>query len=96
MNQTMSNPDTYALKAAAVTDVAAPDIPHPPPMPRHYRPHIGVIGAGGIVGSHLSAYRTARWNVAAICSHALFKARVRAEEFAPKAMPTLCVAPSLK
>jgi hypothetical protein len=66
----MSEPDadSYALKSAALAEVAAPDLPYQPPMPRAYRPRIGVIGAGGIVSAHLDAYRSAGWEVAAICN----------------------------
>lgn len=86
----MSEPDadTYALKSAALPQVAAPDLPYQPPMPRAYRPRIGVIGAGGIVSAHLDAYRTAGWEVAAICNRNLSKAEAKAAEFAPKARVT--------
>ena len=40
MTQAMPSPGTYALKAAEITDVAEPDIPSRPLMPRHYRLHI--------------------------------------------------------
>ena len=40
MTQTMPSPGNYALKAAEITDVAEPDIPSWPLIPRHYRPHI--------------------------------------------------------
>lgn len=80
--------DTYALKSAALPQVAAPDLPYQPPMPRAYRPRIGVIGAGGIVSAHLDAYRTAGWKVAAICNRTLSKAEAKAAEFAPKARVT--------
>lgn len=80
--------DTYALKSAALAEVAAPALPYQPPMPRSYRPRIGVIGAGGIVSAHLDAYRTAGWEVAAICNRTLAKAEAKAAEFAPKARVT--------
>jgi predicted dehydrogenase len=86
----MSEPDadTYALKSAALAEVAAPALPYLPPMPRSYLPRIGVIGAGGIVSAHLDAYRTAGWDVAAICNRTLSKAEAKAAEFAPKARVT--------
>lgn len=86
----MSAPDadTYALKSATLAEVAAPDLPYGPPAPRSYRPRIGLIGAGGIVSAHLDAYRTAGWEVAAICNRTLAKAETRAAEFAPKARVT--------
>ena len=83
----MSEPDadSYALKSAALAEVEAPDLPYLPPMPRAYRPRIGVIGAGGIVSAHLDAYRAAGWEVAAICNRTLAKAEAKAAEFAPDA-----------
>lgn len=85
----MSTPDadTYALKSGAVAQVAAPDLPYLPPMPRHYRPRIGLIGAGGIASAHLDAYRTPGWEVAAICNRTLSKAQALAP-MAPKARIT--------
>jgi predicted dehydrogenase len=86
----MSTPDadTYALKSAEVPDIPAPDLPYQPPMPRAYRPRIGVVGAGGITGAHLDAYRTAGWEIAAICNRSRPKAEARAAEFAPNARVT--------
>lgn len=80
--------DSYALKSAALAEVAAPDLPYRPPMPRSFRPRIGLIGAGGIAGAHLDAYRSAGWEVAAICNRTLAKAEAKAAEFAPKARTT--------
>jgi predicted dehydrogenase len=86
----MSEPDAdaYSLKSAALAEVAAPDLPYQPPTPRTYRPRIGVIGAGGIVSAHLDAYRTAGWEVAAICNRTRSKAEAKAAEFAPAARVT--------
>ncbi len=82
------NADTYALKTPTLAEVAAPDLPSQPPMPRSYRPRIGVIGAGGIVSAHLDAYRTAGWEVAAICNRTLAKAEAAARDYAPDARMT--------
>jgi predicted dehydrogenase len=86
----MSEPDAdaYALKSADLAEVAAPDLPYQPPMPQSYRPRIGVIGAGGIVSAHLDAYRSAGWEIAAICNRTLAKAQTKAAEFAPLALAT--------
>jgi predicted dehydrogenase len=86
----MSEPDadSYALRSGALAEVDAPDLPYLPPMPRAFRPRIGVIGAGGIVSAHLDAYRTAGWEVTAICNRTLEKARAKAAEFAPGARVT--------
>lgn len=80
--------DTYALKSTALTEIVAPDLPYQPPMPRAFRPSIGVIGAGGIAAAHLDAYRTAGWHVAAICNRSIDKARAKAAAFAPHARLT--------
>ncbi|MDW4499966.1 Gfo/Idh/MocA family oxidoreductase [Sulfitobacter sp. D35] len=80
--------DTYALRSGAVAEIAAPDLPYRPPMPRDYSPRIALIGAGGIAGAHLDAYRAAGWTVAAICNRTLSKAEDRAREFFPDAMVT--------
>lgn len=88
MSSDAPDSDTYALKSVTVAEVAAPELPFLPPAPRSYFPRIGIIGAGGIVASHLDAYRTAGWEVAAICNRTLSKAADRAAEFAPKARVT--------
>ena len=77
--------DDYALRSGDVAEVAAPDLPYRPPGPREWRPRIGVIGAGGIVGAHLDAYRTAGWDVVAIANRTVGKAEARAAEFFPDA-----------
>jgi predicted dehydrogenase len=77
--------DTYALRASAVADMAAPVLDYRPPMPRDYRPRIGLIGAGGIAPSHLDAYRAAGWEVAAICSRTKGKAEALAAAWYPGA-----------
>jgi predicted dehydrogenase len=82
------SPDSYALKSADVPEIAAPDLRWQPPAPRRYRPRIGLIGAGGIVSAHLDAYRTAGWDVAAICNRTIAKAKDKARQFAPQARVT--------
>lgn len=77
--------DTYALKAAALEEVAAPDLPYRPPEPRDWKPRIGVIGTGGISGSHLDAYRTAGWDVAALWNRTREKAEAKAAQYCPGA-----------
>lgn len=77
--------DTYALKAADLPEIDVPDVACHPPMPRTYRPRIGVIGTGGISGSHLDAYRDAGWEVAALWNRTRPKAEAKAAEFCPDA-----------
>ena len=80
--------DTYALKAAAAAEVAAPDLPYRPPMPKAYRPRIALVGAGGIAAAHLGAYRAAGFDVAVICNRTLARAEARRDEFFPAAEAT--------
>lgn len=77
--------DTYALKSRDLPEIAAPDLPYRPPMPKTYRPRIGVIGTGGISGSHLDAYRSAGWQVAALWNRTRSKAKAKAAEYCPQA-----------
>ena len=77
--------DTYALKSAELPEIAAPDLPYRPPMPKAYRPRIGMIGTGGISGSHLDAYRAAGWEVAALWNRTRAKAEAKAAEYCPGA-----------
>lgn len=88
MTQAVPEPDIYALRSAAVRAIPAPDLPYKPPVPRHYRPRIGLIGAGGIAASHLQAYAAAGWPVVAICNRTLLRAEHRAQEYAPQARVT--------
>jgi len=77
--------DTYALKSTELAEIAAPDLSYRPPMPKSYRPRIGVIGTGGISSSHLDAYRTAGWEVAALWNRTRSKAEAKAAEYCPAA-----------
>ena len=85
MSDDRANTDQYALKSAQLQEVPAPDLPYSPPMPQHYKPRIGVIGTGGISASHLDAYRTAGWDVAAIWNRTRAKAEEKAAEYCPYA-----------
>ena len=76
--------DTYALKAAAAAEVAAPDLPYRPPLPRAYRPRIALVGAGGIAAAHLAAYRAAGFDVAVICNRTLARGRGAARRVLPR------------
>jgi predicted dehydrogenase len=94
----MSDPpdiDTYSLKSAAAPDVAPPDLPYRPPLPRAYRPRIALVGAGGIAAAHLAAYRAAGFDVVVICSRTLAKAKARRDEFFPGAEATDDIARTL-
>lgn len=80
--------NSYALKAAAAAEVAAPDLPYAAPMPRAYRPRIALVGAGGISAAHLAAYRGAGLDVAVIANRTLSKAQARRDEYFPLAEAT--------
>ncbi|KPP83821.1 MAG: putative dehydrogenase [Rhodobacteraceae bacterium HLUCCA08] len=77
--------DDYALRSDDAPAIAAPDLPYRPPMPRAYRPGIGLIGTGGISAAHLDAYRSAGWQVAALWNRERGAAEARAAEFCPAA-----------
>jgi predicted dehydrogenase len=77
--------DTYALKSGDLPEIDAPDLPYRPPMPKSYRPRIGMIGTGGISGCHLDAYRAAGWEVAALWNRTRSKAEAKAAEYCPAA-----------
>ncbi len=85
MTDDAADTDTYALRSAALAEIEAPDLPYRPPMPKSYRPRIGMIGTGGISASHLDAYRTAGWEVAALWNRSRSKAEAKAAEYCPGA-----------
>ena len=80
--------DTYNLKSAEATAAPAPELPYQPPMPKDRSKRIGLIGAGGISGAHLEAYRSAGFNVAVICSPTLGNAVKRRDAYFPEAEAT--------
>jgi predicted dehydrogenase len=80
--------DDYALVAKAAAEVEAPDLPYHPPMPRDRSMAIALVGAGGISGAHLDAYARYGFNVVAICSRDLERARARRDAHFPRARVT--------
>ena len=66
--------DDYALVAKPAPETEAPDLPYRPPMPRDRSMAIALVGAGGISGAHLDAYKRHELNVVAICSRDLARA----------------------
>ena len=77
--------DTYALRSGTLAEIAAPHLQYRPPAPTAYRPRIGMIGTGGISDSHLDAYKTAGWEVAALWNRTRAKAEAKAATFCPSA-----------
>ena len=76
--------DDYKLAAPkGERTLPAPDLDYRPRVPEAYRPKIGLIGCGGIAGSHLAAYRTDGLEVAALCDLDPAAAEARRETFYP-------------
>ncbi|MCR9138505.1 MAG: Gfo/Idh/MocA family oxidoreductase [Alphaproteobacteria bacterium] len=80
--------DTYALKTKELAPVPAPALDYLPPVPKAYSPRIALIGAGGIASAHLDAYRSAGFEVAAICNRTVSKAVALRDEYYPAAIAT--------
>ena len=82
----MSPESDYGLSQGKATNtVDPPDVDYLPPMPKSYRPRIGLIGAGGISEFHLRAYQKCGFEVVAIASRTRSKAVARRDEFFPEA-----------
>jgi predicted dehydrogenase len=76
----------YGLAVQAATRaIKAPDLPYRPRDPKKYRPNIALIACGGITEQHLKAYKSAKYNVVALCDADRAKAEKRREEFYPRA-----------
>jgi predicted dehydrogenase len=86
MTEDAGDTDTYALKGPRRCPRSRPPTcPTARRCPKSYRPRIGVIGTGGISASHLDAYRTAGWEVAALWNRTRAKAEAKAAEYCPAA-----------
>lgn len=81
----MSEAEDRALRSTALPEVAAPDLPYRPPMPRSYRPRIGMLGTGGISDAHLDAYKNAGWTVAALWNRTRATAEAKRDRYFPEA-----------
>lgn len=78
--------DEYSLKGkSSKKELTAPKLPYQPRNPKKYRPAIGVIGTGGITGTHLAAYKKAGYKVVALCDLVKDRAEKRRKEFFPRA-----------
>ena len=79
--------DQYALVAATVADIEAPELPYAPPaIERDVK--IALIGCGGIASTHLAAYQSRGWKVVAFCDIDKNRAQSRADQFFPDALVT--------
>jgi predicted dehydrogenase len=78
----------YDLKTAAAATVTAPDLPYRPPVPRGYRPKLGLIGCGGIVDHHLKAAQALGVEVVCFCDPRMESAQKRRDAYFPGAAVT--------
>ncbi len=79
-------PSEYGLSKQVRSDrIPAPVLPYLPPVPREYKPKIGLIGAGGVTEYHLRAYRQMGLEVSMICDTEVKRATLRRDEFYPRA-----------
>lgn len=88
MSHKLPDADAYALVSQNSPLIEAPDLPYEPPVPANYWPRIALIGAGGIASAHLDAYRTAGFDVVAICNRTPAKAQDLRDEYFPTALVT--------
>lgn len=77
--------DARELKAQVTPEVTAPDLPYRPPVPKSYRPKIGLVGCGGISKSHLEAYTKMGYEVVAFCDPRHETASAHRDTYFPKA-----------
>src|SRR5689334_16948423 len=70
---------------SSVKTIEAPELPYRPIGPRAYRPNIALIGCGGITEYHLKAYKSAGYNVVALCDCNESRALGRQKQFYPDA-----------
>ena len=83
----MEKDENYGLSVEKRNrQINPPEIDYLPPMPKIYRPKIGLIGAGGISSYHLKAYKEMGLEVVAIASRTLEKAMQRRDEYFPDAI----------
>lgn len=66
--------------------VQAPKLPYQPPRPKRKPPGIGIVGCGGIIGSHLRAYRRAGYPVVALADIDRSRAEKVRRQFCPQAV----------
>ncbi|MGF1634171.1 MAG: Gfo/Idh/MocA family protein [Phycisphaerae bacterium] len=77
--------EAYETVAGSARWVAAPEVAYRPRRPAGYRPRIGLIGCGGITSHHLGVYRSAGYDVVALCDVNEERAQNRRNEFFPEA-----------
>jgi predicted dehydrogenase len=81
--------ESYGLgKLSSADQVAAPELPYKPSIPKSRNHVFGLIGCGGITQHHLTAYRNAGFQVAAFCDREKARAEKMRDTFNPQA--TVC------
>lgn len=81
----MADDDLKIDSSQVMKEIEAPVLPYEPRLPRDYSPKIGMIACGGISPFHLEAYKTAGYEVAALCDLIESKAKERQKAFYPDA-----------
>jgi len=77
--------EDYAIsKSAPNRRFRAPALSYRPPRSKKFRPRIGIIGCGGIVPTHLKAYRKARYRVVALTDPLGERAEEKRDQFYPQ------------
>jgi predicted dehydrogenase len=82
---TASEDDCSLSSSGDQSTFNAPQLAYQPRDPQSYRPHIGLVGCGGITATHLRAYQNAGYQVVALCDRIEENARKRQQEFFPEA-----------
>lgn len=85
MTDTPDDRDYALAGSGSARRIAAPVLDYAPRDPKSYRPNIGLIGCGGITQSHLKAYKSAGYEVVALCDLDIERCKKRQEQFYPKA-----------
>src|SRR5437588_2885090 len=77
--------DYGVAEVKATARMTAPRLPYKPIDPKRYNPPIGLIACGGITQSHLKAYKSAGYNIVALCDVHEERAKARQKDFYPDA-----------
>lgn len=85
MAKSTSKSPAKSTNAPGQRRTPAPRLPYRPKDPKRYNPPIALVGCGGITKWHLTAYRTAGYNVLLLCDVDKSRAIERRDEFFPHA-----------
>ena len=84
-SKTANKADYAVSKATPDKRVKAPLLPYKPSRAKAYRPRIGIIGCGGIISTHLDAYKQAGYKVVAFQNRTRSKAEQVRDDYYPRA-----------